>query len=64
MPIIPYSRTFDQSTLSKLLDHDPVVQRYRAFLALFDWSVVPESPLEPSPASSAHGLPQSAPAQA
>ncbi len=38
--IIPASLTFDQSTLTALLEHDPVVQQYRAFFSLFDWSVV------------------------
>ena len=46
--IIPDSTTFDQRTLTLLLEHDPLVQRYRAFFALFDWSVVPDPPLEPS----------------
>jgi Transposase DDE domain len=40
--MIPVSLLFDQSTLSLLLEHDPVVQRSRAFFALFDWSSVPE----------------------
>lgn len=48
MPMIPSSQTFDQPTMSHLLDADPVVQRYRAFLALFDWSVVPEPAVKPS----------------
>src|SRR2546430_9248928 len=39
-PIIPFSPHFDQSILSKLIDADPVVQRYRQLFALFDWSVV------------------------
>ncbi len=47
-PIIPCSHLFDQSTLSHLLDADPVVQRYRAFLALFNWRVVPEPVVKPS----------------
>lgn len=45
--IIPYSQTFDQPTMSKLIEHDPVVQRYREFFALFDWSVVPEPAIAP-----------------
>jgi hypothetical protein len=40
--MIPASALFDQSTLSLLLEHDPVVQRYRTFFALFDWSQVTE----------------------
>src|SRR5213080_3698936 len=47
MLMIPYSLTFDQSTMSHLLDADPVVQRYRAFVALFNWSVVPDPVVEP-----------------
>ena len=39
--MIPYSQVFDQQTMTRMLDHDPVVQRYRRFFALFDWSVVP-----------------------
>ena len=46
--ILPDSTTFDQSTLRKLLEHDHVVQRYRAFFALFDWSVHPEPAIDPS----------------
>ncbi len=46
--ILPNSTTFDQSTMGKLLEHDPLVQSYRAFFALFDWSVVPEPAVEPS----------------
>src|SRR2546427_8291541 len=38
--MIPSSHLFDQSTISALLEHDPLVQDYRAFFALFDWSVV------------------------
>lgn len=38
--MIPSSAIFDQSTLTALLDHDPVVQKYRAFFSLLDWSVV------------------------
>ena len=39
--MIPTSALFDQSMLTLLLTHDPVVQRYRRLFALFDWSVVP-----------------------
>ena len=38
--MIPTSTLFDQSTLSTMLDHDPVVQDYRAFFSLLDWSLV------------------------
>jgi hypothetical protein len=48
MTIIPSSRVFDQQTLTRMLDHDPGVQRFRAFFALFEWSVVPELAIDPS----------------
>ena len=38
--MIPTSDLFDQSTLTALLDHDPLVADYRAFFSLLDWSVV------------------------
>jgi len=38
--MIPASRVFDQSTMSHLLEYDPLVRTYRAFFALFDWSLV------------------------
>src|SRR5215471_10877547 len=38
--MIPSSALFDQSTLSALLEHDPLVQAYRACFACFDWSLV------------------------
>src|SRR3989454_9894983 len=46
--IIPDSTTFDQRTMTLLLEHDPLVQRYGAFLALCDWSVVASPPIAPS----------------
>src|SRR6266571_5416262 len=48
MTIIPESQTFDQHTLTLMQEHEPVVQRYRQFFALFDWSAVQEPPLDPS----------------
>ncbi len=51
-PIIPISRQFDQPTLSKLMDTDPVVQRYRTLFALFAWIA-----LEPAPKPSGPGRP-------
>lgn len=45
--MIAYSRIFDQQTLTQMREHDPVVQRYRRFFALFDWSVVPEPIIDP-----------------
>jgi hypothetical protein len=37
---IPSSAIFDQSVMQHLLDLDPVVQDYRAFFDLQDWSLV------------------------
>ena len=52
MAIIPISRVFDQQTLAHMLSYDPVVQFYREFFALLDWSVVPDpSPTPTVPAS-------------
>ena len=38
--MIPSSDVFDQSTMTQLLTHDPVVTTYRALFSLFDWSLV------------------------
>ena len=38
--MIPSSHVFDQSTMTQLLTHDPVVAAYRALFSLFDWSLV------------------------
>ena len=38
--MIPASVPFDQSLITALLDHDPLIQDYRAFFAHLDWSVV------------------------
>ena len=38
--MIPTSHLFDQSIIAAQLDHDPLIQDYRAFFALLDWSVV------------------------
>src|SRR5215469_18308099 len=38
--MIPSSALFDQSTIQLLLEHDPVVQDYRSFFSLLDWSLV------------------------
>lgn len=48
LPILPCSRVFDQQTMTHLLAHDPLVQRYRTLFATFDWSVVPETALAPA----------------
>ncbi len=38
--MIPNARPLDQYTLMCLRDADPVVQHYRAFFALLDWSTL------------------------
>ena len=38
--MIPYSSLFDQTVLDNLVQHDKVVQRYRAFFSLIDWAPV------------------------
>lgn len=38
--MIPASHVFDQSTISALLAHDPLVTDYRAFFSALDWSIV------------------------
>jgi len=38
--MIPSSVVFDQSTLTRMLAYDPVVQDYQAFFALLEWSLV------------------------
>jgi hypothetical protein len=38
--MIPSSVVFDQSQLAAQLEHDPLIQEYRAFFALFDWPLV------------------------
>ncbi len=38
--MIPTSHLFDQSVMTALLDNDPVVQHYRTFFSLLDWSPV------------------------
>ncbi len=46
--MLPYSRLFDQRTLALLVDHDAIVQRYRALFALVDWQVLPDPAPDPS----------------
>ena len=46
--MLPYSQTFDQRTLALLMEHDAIVQRYRAFFALLDWQVLPDPSPDPS----------------
>ncbi len=40
--MIPNSSCFDQSTLLCLFEHDTLVQRYRQFFALLDWTALHE----------------------
>jgi hypothetical protein len=58
--MIPASRRFDQSTIASLLDVDPLVQDYRAFFALFDWSVVDRWLVHQSNCYGSHGHPLTA----
>jgi hypothetical protein len=46
--IIPESCVFDQQTMTRMLEHDPLVQRYHTFFDQLDWSVVPEKPINSS----------------
>ena len=46
--MLPYSRLFDQRTLALLMEHDAIVQRYRALFALIDWQVLPDPVPVPS----------------
>ena len=39
--MITVCAAWDQGALAALLDHDPVVRRYRAFFAHLDWAVIP-----------------------
>ncbi len=51
--IIPSVRPFNPSTLQQMRDADPVVQRYRARFALFDWSTI-DAPRPRGPGRPAH----------
>ena len=51
--IIPVVRPFDQSTLEQMRDADPIVQRYRARFALFDWRSI-DAPRKRGPGAPAH----------
>src|SRR5213079_1323933 len=53
-PNIAYSPQFDQSTLSKLIDAAPVVQRYRTLFALFDWTALQRAARPSRPGRAAH----------
>lgn len=55
--MVPSSHLFDQSTMTALLSHDPLVADYRAFFASFDWSVVERWQTQRSPFYGSHGHP-------
>jgi len=46
--MLPYSRLFDQHTLALLIDHDAIVQRYRALFALLECQALPDQEPDPS----------------
>src|SRR5215469_16443428 len=58
--MIPCSHVFDQSTMTALLEHDPLVAQYRAFFALVDWSVVDRWQAQRSACCGSHGHPLTA----
>src|SRR5947208_1087836 len=58
--MIPASVRFDQSTMASLLEVDPLVQEYRAFFALLDWSVVEQWQEQRSAFYGSHGHPLTA----
>ena len=58
--MIPASHLFDQSTMTALLEHDPLVADYRAFFAELDWSVVQRWQAQRSPFYGSHGHPLTA----
>jgi len=58
--MIPSSHRLDQSALATLLDIDPLVQEYRAFFSLLDWSVVEQWQARQSACSGSHGHPLTA----
>jgi len=55
--MITASVPFDQITLAKMQELDPVVQRYRSFFSVLDWSCLPQhDPVHPSPGPRPHPL--------
>lgn len=58
--MIPVSVRFDQSTMASLLEVDPLVQEYRAFFSLLDWSVVERWQARRSACCGSHGHPLTA----
>ena len=55
--MIAASAPFDQTTLAHLQELDPVVQRYRAFFSVLDWTCLPQlDPLHLPPGPRPHPL--------
>jgi len=53
--MITVCAAWDQGARAALLDHDPVVRRYRAFFAHLDWAVIPaRDPARPWPGPTPH----------
>jgi len=53
--MIAVCAAWDQGALGALLDHDPVVRRYRTFFAHLDWAVIPaRDPARPWPGPTPH----------
>ncbi len=47
--MIPYSPPFDQTVLEPLMQQDKMIQRYRAFFSLIDWTPVHQYQTERTP---------------
>ena len=58
--MIPTSVRFNHSTMTSLLEVDPLVQEYRAFFALLDWSVAQRWQEQRSAFYGSHGHPLTA----
>jgi hypothetical protein len=53
--MIAASAGLDQRELATELERDPIVQRYRSFFALLDWTQVPDRPMDhPWPGNAPH----------
>lgn len=45
--MILHSDQFDQSTLAKLIKHDPLIQCYRTFFAVLNWQALHTTRVRP-----------------
>ncbi len=55
--MIAASASFDQTTIVKMQELDPVVQRYRTLFAVLDWTCLPQhNPLHSPPGPRPHPL--------